>query len=58
VTILGTEKMMPKGSNIVRSGTATLVFHPPIDPKNFSSREALMEAVRDAINSALPAERR
>jgi 1-acyl-sn-glycerol-3-phosphate acyltransferase len=58
VTILGTEEMMPKGSSIVKSGTATLVFHPPVDPKQFAAREDLMRAVRDAINSALPAERR
>jgi 1-acyl-sn-glycerol-3-phosphate acyltransferase len=57
VTILGTYEMMPKGNMIVRSGTATLVFHPPVDPKNFSTREALMEAVREAIASALPGER-
>src|ERR1043166_8536532 len=58
VTILGTEEMLPKGRNIVKSGTATLVFHPPVDPKQFSAREELMEAVRQAINSALRAERR
>jgi 1-acyl-sn-glycerol-3-phosphate acyltransferase len=57
VTILGTYEMMPKDHMIVRSGTATLVFHPPVDPKNFSSREALMEAVQEAISSALPNER-
>jgi 1-acyl-sn-glycerol-3-phosphate acyltransferase len=58
VTILGTYEMMPKGNMIVRSGTATLVFHPPVDPKNYSSREALVGAVREAIASALPEERR
>ncbi|HET6936080.1 MAG TPA: lysophospholipid acyltransferase family protein, partial [Candidatus Angelobacter sp.] len=57
VTILGTYEMWPKGRNIIRGGTATLVFHPPIDPKKFSSKEDLMEAVRQAINSALPKER-
>jgi 1-acyl-sn-glycerol-3-phosphate acyltransferase len=57
VTILGTYEMMPKGSSIVRSGTATLVFHPPVDPKQFASRDELVEAVRAAINSALPPER-
>jgi 1-acyl-sn-glycerol-3-phosphate acyltransferase len=57
VTILGTYEMMPKTSSIVRSGTATLVFHPPVDPKQFSSREELVQAVRNAINSALPPER-
>ena len=58
VTILGTYEMMPKGASLIKGGTATLVFHPPIDPKQFASREDLVEAVRDAINSALPAERR
>src|SRR5215469_15748303 len=57
VTILGTYEMMPKGNMIVRPGTATLVFHPPVDPKQYSSREELMQAVRDVINGALPAER-
>ena len=57
VTILGTYEMMPKGSSIVKSGTATLVFHPPVDPKQFASRDELVEAVRAAINSALPPER-
>jgi 1-acyl-sn-glycerol-3-phosphate acyltransferase len=57
VTILGTYEMMPKGNRIVRSGTATLVFHPPVDPKNFASREELMHAVREVIASALPEER-
>jgi 1-acyl-sn-glycerol-3-phosphate acyltransferase len=57
ITILGTYEMMPKGSMIVRPGTATLVFHPPIDPEQYSSREELTQAVRDVINSALPVER-
>lgn len=58
VTILGTYEMLPKGSAIVKSGTATLLFHPPIDPRCYASREELVEAVRAAINSALPPERR
>lgn len=57
VTILGTYEMMPKGSSIVMPGTATLVFHPPVDPKKFESREELVQTVREAINSALPEER-
>ena len=57
VTILGTYEMMPKRNSIVRSGTATLVLHPPVDPAQFSSREELMQRVWDQINSALPAER-
>lgn len=58
ITILGTYEMMPKGSVIARPGTATLVFHPPVDPKRYASREELMQAVRDIINGALPEERR
>lgn len=57
VTILGTYEMMPKGSSIIKGGTATLVFHAPIDPRRYSSQEDLMEAVRGAINSSLPPER-
>jgi len=57
ITILGTYEMMPKGNMIVRPGTATLVFHPPVDPKQYSSREELMQAVRDVINGVLPKER-
>jgi 1-acyl-sn-glycerol-3-phosphate acyltransferase len=57
ITILGTEDLMPKGQFSVRGGTATLVFHPPVDTKKFSSREELMQAVRDVINSSLPPER-
>jgi 1-acyl-sn-glycerol-3-phosphate acyltransferase len=57
VTILGTYEMMPKGNFVVKPGTATLVFHPPVEPKNFPSREELMQAVWEMINSALPQER-
>ena len=58
VTILGTYEMMPKGKFVVKPGTATLVFHPPVDPRKFASREELMQAVWETINSALPEERR
>src|SRR5215813_5250198 len=54
VTILGTYEMMPKGSNIVRGGTATLVFHSPIEPAKYATREELMETVWNTIHSALP----
>jgi 1-acyl-sn-glycerol-3-phosphate acyltransferase len=54
VSIYGTEGMMAKGSMRVQPGTAHIVFHPPIDPKSFATREELMEAVRAAIASGLP----
>ncbi|HTV07262.1 MAG TPA: lysophospholipid acyltransferase family protein [Acidobacteriaceae bacterium] len=57
VTIVGTGRLMPKGSLKVRAGGAKVVFHAPIEPRDYASREDLMAAVRDAIESALPAER-
>jgi hypothetical protein len=38
----------------MKPGTATLVFHAPVEPANFSDREALMAAVREQIASVLP----
>lgn len=57
VTMLGTFEMMPKGKSIATGGKATVVFHPPIDPKKFSSIEELVAATADAIRIALPSER-
>ena len=58
VTIHGTASMMHKGSLRIFPATAHVTFHPPIDPAQYASREALMDAVRTAIASALPAELR
>jgi 1-acyl-sn-glycerol-3-phosphate acyltransferase len=58
ITVLGTEKLLPKGKHFVKSGEVTIVFHPPIDPKHFANRDELIVAVRSAIASALPPERR
>ena len=58
VTILGTYESWPKARFALRSGTATLIFHPPVDPHQYSDRDELMKSVRDAIASALPPERR
>jgi 1-acyl-sn-glycerol-3-phosphate acyltransferase len=54
VSIWGTEKMMSKGSIRIHPGTAHVIFHAPINPANFQTREDLMAAVREAIASALP----
>jgi 1-acyl-sn-glycerol-3-phosphate acyltransferase len=54
VTITGTHYLMPKGRFAIRPGTATVIFHPPIEPEDFGSRECLMEKVRAAIESGLP----
>ncbi|HWK31605.1 MAG TPA: hypothetical protein VNR20_05895, partial [Terriglobales bacterium] len=58
VTIYGTEQMMPKGTNAIRPGVAHVVFHAPVSPKDYASREELTEAVRKVIESSLPAEMR
>jgi 1-acyl-sn-glycerol-3-phosphate acyltransferase len=54
VSIYGTEGMMAKGSLRIRPGTVHIIFHQPIDPRSFASREELMEAVRTSIASGLP----
>jgi 1-acyl-sn-glycerol-3-phosphate acyltransferase len=54
MTIHGTETMMPKRGWGIRPGTATVVFHAPIDPKAYATREELMAAVTAAMASALP----
>jgi len=54
VTITGTHYVMPKGRFAIRPGVVTVIFHPPIEPENFGSRECLMEKVRVAIDSGLP----
>jgi len=56
VTIAGTINLMPKGRFAIKPGTATVTFHPPIEPQDFGSKECLMEKVRAAIDSGLPQE--
>src|SRR6202049_1130830 len=58
ITITGTHYVMPKGRFAIKPGTATVIFHPPIEPKDFGSRECLMEKVRAVIDSGLPEELR
>ena len=54
VTIAGTHYAMPKKRFAIRPGTVKVIFHDPIEPKDFGSRECLMEKVRAAIDSGLP----
>src|ERR1019366_57283 len=58
ITISGTEAVMPKARFAIKPGTATVIFHTPIEPQDFGSRDCLMAKVRAAINSGLPAELR
>ena len=58
ITIAGTHYLMPKGRFAIKPGTATVIFHPPIEPDDFGGREGLMEKVRKMIESGLPVEYR
>lgn len=55
MTIAGSHELWPKGRFGIKKGTVTVVFHEPVDPRRFTDRDALMEAVRAKIESALPA---
>jgi len=54
VSLWGTETIMAKGSLRIRPGKAYIVFHEPVYPANFASREELLQAVRNSIASGLP----
>jgi 1-acyl-sn-glycerol-3-phosphate acyltransferase len=54
ISIYGTETMLRKGSFSIHSGIAHVIFHSPIDPDAFATRDELMKAVRAAIASGLP----
>lgn len=56
VTISGTHYVMPKGRFSINPGLVTVIFHEPIEPAGFGTREQLMEKVRAAINGGLPPE--
>ncbi len=54
VSIYGTETMMAKGSFAIKPGVAHIIFHPPVNPGDYATREELSQAVREAIASGLP----
>jgi len=54
VSIHGTEKILPRGSFRIHPGIARIVFHAPIDPAAYATRDELSDAVRAAIASGLP----
>jgi 1-acyl-sn-glycerol-3-phosphate acyltransferase len=58
ITISGTHAVLPKKSLSIRPSLVTVIFHEPIDPAQFGSRDELMEKVRRAIESGLPEEYR
>jgi 1-acyl-sn-glycerol-3-phosphate acyltransferase len=50
ITLTGTAELMPKGSLRLRAGKVGIHFHAPVSPADFATREALMGAVRAAID--------
>ena len=56
VTVAGTHYVMPKGRFAIKPATVTVMFHAPIEPKDFGGRDELKAKVREVINSGLPAE--
>jgi 1-acyl-sn-glycerol-3-phosphate acyltransferase len=54
VSIYGTETLMAKGSFAIKPGTAHIIFHAPLYPVNYASRDELSQALRTVIASALP----
>ena len=58
MTIVGTHCAMPKTRFAIRPGKVQVIFHDPIEPKDFGGRECLMEKVRAVIESGLPEEYR
>jgi 1-acyl-sn-glycerol-3-phosphate acyltransferase len=56
VTIVGTHDLMPKARFQISPGLVKVLFHDPIEPRDFENRDCLMERVRSVINSGLPAQ--
>ncbi len=54
VSICRTESMMRKGSLKIFPGTAHVIFHVPLHPRDYTGRDDLMADVRQAIASGLP----
>ena len=56
IAISGTQSMMRKGSSKIYPGVARVQMLPPVWPRDFSSRDDLMRAVRSMIANVLPDE--
>jgi 1-acyl-sn-glycerol-3-phosphate acyltransferase len=54
ITLAGTHEIWPKDEFAVHPGTATVIFHEPIDPAAYKDQDALIDAVRERIRSGLP----
>jgi 1-acyl-sn-glycerol-3-phosphate acyltransferase len=56
VTIVGSHEVMPKQRFSIKPGVVTVIFHKPIEPRDFGDRQSLMERVRAVIDSGLPSQ--
>ncbi|MGD0802221.1 MAG: lysophospholipid acyltransferase family protein [Terracidiphilus sp.] len=54
VSISGTETLMAKGRFGIKPGKVKMIFHAPVNPGDYASREELSQAVRAVIASGLP----
>jgi len=54
ITLVGTHEIWPKDEFAIHPGTATVIFHEPIDPAAYPSQEDLINAVRERMRSGLP----
>lgn len=54
VTIVGANEVWAKGKFKIVPGTIRVIFHSPVDPHGYESREALSDQVRAVIDSGLP----
>ena len=54
ITIVGSHDAWPKGKLRLRAMEVLIRFHAPLDPRNFANKDALLVAVRQAIESGLP----
>ena len=53
ILITGTAQMMRKGSLKITPGEATVRFLPPLNPADYATKEELMEALRQEMQTAL-----
>jgi len=58
MTIVGTHYAMPKARFAIKPGKVKVIFHAPIEPKDFGDRDHLMDRVRAVIENGLPEEYR
>jgi 1-acyl-sn-glycerol-3-phosphate acyltransferase len=54
ISIFGSERILPVDSKRIHPGVVHIVFHPPIDPADYATRDELSDAVRAVIASGLP----